>query len=276
MTLRLALALLAVPLRPLPAQSPPDLERERREFALWLRSAPVSPYAAVARIPVGTGVTLGPADADVPLPRAPLARVTESRGALTLEAGGSRLPLPRHRATPLGPYRLRPSGPPGRTVLTVFEPGREAKAPSYYPYAADLVFSGPLTPATERRTHRVLALDGGEVEAVEVGTVTIPLGGGARLRVYRIPDPSSEETELVIYFRDRTNGAGTYPAGRFVSLMPLPDGRYRLDFNRARNPFCAYSSIYPCPAPWPGNGVDAEVRAGERYEGGGLEIPELP
>ena len=60
-----------------------------------------------------------------------------------------------------------------------------------------------------------------------------------------------------------TNGAGTYPAGRFVSLVPAGGGRYRLDFNRARNPFCAYSSAYACPAPWHGNTLPA---AGHRRE----------
>jgi uncharacterized protein (DUF1684 family) len=91
--------------------------------------------------------------------------------------------------------------------------------------------------------------------------------------VRRIPTPRTEESELEIYFRDGTNGRGTYPAGRFVTLVPEVDGRYRLDFNRARNPFCAYSTAYPCPAPWPGNTVPAPVRAGERYSGGGLSAP---
>ena len=70
-----------------------------------------------------------------------------------------------------------------------------------------------------------------------------------------------------------SNGDGTYPAGRFVSLLPLPDGQFRLDLNRARNPFCAYSSAYPCPAPWRGNAIPAPIAAGERYEGGGLAAP---
>ena len=51
------------------------------------------------------------------------------------------------------------------------------------------------------------------------------------------------------------------------------DGQYRLDFNRARNPFCAYSSAYPCPAPWRGNVIPARIAAGERYSGGGLAAP---
>jgi uncharacterized protein (DUF1684 family) len=91
------------------------------------------------------------------------------------------------------------------------------------------------------------------------------------LRVRRIP--TGDESELEIYFRDATNGHGTYPAGRFVPLVPLPDGRYRLDFHRARNPFCAYSSAFACPAPWRGNTIEAKVEAGERYLGGGLSAP---
>jgi uncharacterized protein len=104
------------------------------------------------------------------------------------------------------------------------------------------------------------------LKAAEAGTVDISAGGAAtRLTVRRIPG-EDDESDLEIYFRDPTNGRGSYPAGRFVSLTPLPDGRYRIDFNRARNPFCAYSSVYACPAPWPGNSLPAPVTAGERYD----------
>ena len=41
--------------------------------------------------------------------------------------------------------------------------------------------------------------------------------------------------------------------------------RWCLHFNRARNPFCAYSSAYPCPAPWNGNTIPIPVTAGEQY-----------
>ena len=88
----------------------------------------------------------------------------------------------------------------------------------------------------------------------------------------RIPT-GEDESELEIYFRDATNDQGTYPAGRFVSLVPAGEGRYRLDFNRARNPFCAYSSAFPCPAPWRGNTIEGKVEAGEKYLGGGLDAP---
>jgi hypothetical protein len=118
---------------------------------------------------------------------------------------------------------------------------------------------------------RVLASDGIEVEATEVGRVLVPLGGSTSLRVLRIPFAGGDESDLQIYFRDQSNGDGTYPAGRFVSLQPLSNGQFRLNFNLARNPFCAYSSVYPCPAPWRGNTLSAAIRAGERYGGGGLQ-----
>jgi len=129
-------------------------------------------------------------------------------------------------------------------------------------------------PPERRGTVRVLGVDGIEVEAAEAGTVLVPFGGTvARLRVLRIPSPGGEESELEIFFRDATNGRSTYPAGRFVSLSPAAGGRYHLDFNRARNPFCAYSSAYPCPAPWRGNTIPIAIDAGERYQGGGLSSP---
>ena len=87
------------------------------------------------------------------------------------------------------------------------------------------------------------------------------------------PGATEDESELEIYFRDGTSGKGSYPAGRFVSLIPLPGNRYALDFNRARNPFCAYNTVYPCPTPWRGNTLERPIAAGEKYAGGGLDAP---
>jgi hypothetical protein len=253
---------------------PADLARERSDYAEWLATAPNSPLAAVAQQPIGPGIRLGPTDADVPLAGVAEHRVTERGGAVTLEGPGGARPLPVGRPVALGEFFVTSAGLPGRRVLTVFGRKRGDKAAEYYPYDPGLVFTGPMAPPERPARVRVLALDGVETEALEAGTVSVPIGGRtAQLRVRRIPTGVEDESELEIYFRDATNGEGTYPAGRFVPLVPLPDGRYRLDFNRARNPFCAYSSAFPCPAPWRGNTVEAKVEAGERYLGGGLSAP---
>jgi hypothetical protein len=260
---------------PLRAQAPPpDIVRERSAFAEWLSEAPNSPLAAVAQQPIGPGITLGPTGADVPLAGVPEHRVSERGGVVSLEGPDGRRVVPPGRPVALGSYFVTSGGVGGRRVLTVFGPRRTDKRAEYYDYDPTLVFVGPMSPAERPEKVRLLALDGIETEAVEAGTVTVPLEGRAvRLRVRRIPTGLQDESELEIFFRDGTNDGGTYPAGRFVSLIPAGDGRYRLDFNRARNPFCAYSSAFACPAPWRGNVIDARVEAGERYSGGGLSVP---
>jgi hypothetical protein len=249
------------------AQLPPELARERREYAAWLVAAPNSPHAALAQQPVGSGLTLGPDDADIPVAGLARHRLTANATTATLEGPSGRRVLARGRVVPLGGYRLAIGGAPGRLVATLF--GRAhgpPQPPTYYDYDASLVVGGALAPPAEPATLRILTVDGVEVEAVDAGTLTVPLGGApASLRVMRVPGTEPDESELEIYFRDATSGAGSYPAGRFVTLEPAGEGRWRLDFNRARNPFCAYNSVYPCPAPWRGNTLAAPVRAGERY-----------
>jgi len=247
------------------AQTPPDLERERADFSSWMASAANSPLAARAVVPVGPGVRIGPEDSDVPFPGVD-ARVTEQRGSRTLTFSRSDRKLPRYRPVTAGELTVMAVGEPGRSLLMVFGGSRRSKTPSYYPYNRSAVYVGTLQPGGHN-TVRVLTLEGMEVDATEAGTVTVPDGAGSiRLRVYRIPEPGTEESELMIFFRDGTSDKGSYPAGRFVTLLPLPDGRYRLDLNRARNPFCAYNSVYPCPAPWPGNTFTTPIEAGERYQ----------
>jgi uncharacterized protein len=272
-----ALAAIVVFTPPLRSQTPPPaIAQERAAYAEWLATAPNSPLAAIALQPIGPGITLGPADSDVPLTGVRPHRVTEGRGGASLEGPDGKRPLPPGLPVQLGSFTIAAGGLPGRRVVTVYRSAHDGKGAEYYDYDPRLVFEGPMAPPEQPGRLRVLALDGIETEAVEAGTVTVRFEGRpVRLRVRRIPTGMEDESELEIFFRDRTNDAGTYPAGRFVSLEPLGDGRYRLDFNRARNPFCAYSSAFPCPAPWRGNTIEAKVEAGEKYLGGGLSAPPI-
>lgn len=255
----------------LAAQTPPDVAMERSGYVDWLKKGPNSPLSAVARQKVGDGLRLGPVDADIPLPGIEEYRVYPSGAGLVLDGSTGKLAIGRGGPYRIGKYALYLSGPQPGAVLTVFTDRAGKEPPGYYDYDASVVFTGPLIRSKTPKQMRVLASDGIEAEATEVGSFVVPLGGRTSLRVLRIPFAGGDESDLEIYFRDESNGDGTYPAGRFVSLHPLSNGQFRLDFNRARNPFCAYSSVYPCPAPWRGNTVPAAIRAGERYSGGGLQ-----
>ena len=85
------------------------------------------------------------------------------------------------------------------------------------------------------------------------------------LIVYQSTKPPSEPKYidyLFLPFTDLTNGESTYDIGRYLDLK-IPDGdTIVLDFNKAYNPYCAYSKNYSCPIPPEENHLRVEVNAG--------------
>lgn len=264
-----AFALASAAWSSLVAQTPARLAAERAEYARWLADAPTSPFGALALQRIGKGVTVGEGG-DVPVTGLPVQRVREQDGIIRAEgAQGARVLRPGVPARIQG-FALLATGLPGKRMIAVFGPPRALPPPTHFPYQANLVDTVRLEPPASPGSVTLLASDGSEVVATEAGRVSVNVGGTpAGLTVRRLPGASADESELEIYFRDSTNARGSYPAGRFVTLEPIGADRYVLDFNRARNPFCSYSSVFPCPAPWSGNSIAAEVRAGEMYVKGG-------
>ena len=75
---------------------------------------------------------------------------------------------------------------------------------------------------------------------------------------------SSGNGSLFLPFRDATSGSETYGAGRYIDVIPDPDGTAVIDFNYAYAPFCAYSERYSCALPPQENWLPVAIRAGER------------
>ncbi len=65
-------------------------------------------------------------------------------------------------------------------------------------------------------------------------------------------------------FRDKTNGRTTYAAGRYLDI-PIPHSdTVFIDFNKAYNPYCAYSERWSCPLVPFENWLDVAIPAGEK------------
>jgi uncharacterized protein len=81
-------------------------------------------------------------------------------------------------------------------------------------------------------------------------------------------EAADEGPGFFIVFRDLTSGKSTYPASRFLdpdAPKDGPDGKtVELDFNKARNPPCAYNPYTTCPVPVPTNRLRVEIPAGEK------------
>ncbi|MCL4278406.1 MAG: DUF1684 domain-containing protein, partial [Ignavibacteriaceae bacterium] len=69
-----------------------------------------------------------------------------------------------------------------------------------------------------------------------------------------------------IWFTDKTTGKETYGVGRYLDfeLNENPDFIYTIDFNKAYNPYCAYSAMFTCPIPRKEDYIDMSIEAGEK------------
>ena len=91
-----------------------------------------------------------------------------------------------------------------------------------------------------------------------------------RLFVYEsllLKDDPQYANYLFLPFTDFTNGETSYGGGRYLDLdrsLFTPEGLVELDFNKAYNPWCAYSDGFNCPVPPQENYLDIAVTAGEK------------
>ncbi len=96
-----------------------------------------------------------------------------------------------------------------------------------------------------------------------LGDLAFSVGGRAlRLRVYHAGEGVG--TSVFVPFRDTTSGRESYGPGRYLTLELNPDDEYELDFNRAFNPYCAYTDDFECGFPPAENDLPVPIRAGER------------
>lgn len=71
------------------------------------------------------------------------------------------------------------------------------------------------------------------------------------------------ENGYFLPFVDSQAGKQTYGAGRYLEPEELGGGRFRVDFNLAYNPYCAYNDGWSCPITPAENRLKVPIRAGE-------------
>lgn len=74
---------------------------------------------------------------------------------------------------------------------------------------------------------------------------------------------------LFIPFTDKTSGIDTYGGGRYIDLLikDVKGGSCMIDFNKAYNPYCAYTTGFNCPIPPRENDLPVAMEAGEKNYG---------
>jgi uncharacterized protein (DUF1684 family) len=94
------------------------------------------------------------------------------------------------------------------------------------------------------------------------GYAEFELGG----KMWRL-EPTVEDNTLFFTFRDQTAGKETYHSGRFLNTEMPKNGEVIIDFNKAHNPPCAFTSFATCPLPPRQNTIGVAIPAGEKKYG---------
>jgi uncharacterized protein (DUF1684 family) len=234
------------------------------------------PHAVGSAADNGIRLAMGPAHLGVLRAGADGVRFEPANGvALTLDGAPFASPQAlRTDAADSGPSVIGFDG--GKGVATVIERSgrlalrvRHADAPSrtgfagldYWPADASWRVRSRFVPHPPGTTIAIASIIGSVEQVPNPGALEFERGGKA----YRIEALDEGEGTLFLVFADRTNGHGSYGAGRFIDA-PKPDaqGRVDIDFNQAYNPPCAFTAFATCPLPPPENRLDLAIEAGEK------------
>ena len=140
------------------------------------------------------------------------------------------------------------------THLNYFEPDLKYK------------ISADLAPIESKKVVVLPTSDGKEKKYLEYAFAEFKLEGKkTNLLILEIMDSGPYRGTLFLAFADDTSTKETYGAGRYIDLKKVPGATsITLDFNKAYNPYCAYSDDFSCPFPPKENILPIEIRAGEK------------
>ena len=136
----------------------------------------------------------------------------------------------------------------------------------YYEPTTEFIFNSKLYKNDKQDTITIFGTRGDARKAIVEGYVILNYKGkDYKLNVYKSFGQKGQEY-FSIWFTDKTTGKETYHVGRYLDfeLNTDPEFVYEIDFNRAFNPYCAYSDLYTCAIPTKDDYLDFEIKAGEK------------
>ena len=135
-------------------------------------------------------------------------------------------------------------------------------------FSPDLKYkiNAELEPIENKKMIVLPTSDGLEKKYLEHAYAEFKLDGMLhRLLILEITDEGPYRGTLFLAFADETSTRETYGAGRYLELKKMPGASsVMLDFNKAYNPYCAYSTNFSCPFPPKENVLKVAIKAGEK------------
>ena len=128
----------------------------------------------------------------------------------------------------------------------------------HYPVNSTFRVTARFVPYDPPRIMKIRDVIGEEYDVEFPGFALFTLGG----KECRLEAEKTDEGLFFNYY-DPTNGNGSYPGGRFLDVDEPNEREVILDFNKSRNPPCAYTDYATCPLPPSQNRLPVRIPAGE-------------
>ena len=144
----------------------------------------------------------------------------------------------------------------------------------FYPANKNYVITAEIETLFNEPTFRMPTYDGTSNEYKRFGILHFELNGVKHsLTAYQsvaLFQNATYKDHLFLPFIDQSTGETSYEGGRYLDLSTndIKNGKIIVDFNKAYNPYCAYSNGYRCPQPPKENVLLTKIEAGEKkYKG---------
>ena len=139
----------------------------------------------------------------------------------------------------------------------------------FFPTSESYTVTAKVEKLKSQKIFGMPASNGSTRQAQKIITVSFKLNGqectlhGYQLLSLRTSDQYQDH--FFIPFTDKTSGTETYEGGRYLDfkLGDIRNGNLTIDFNKAYNPYCAFTTGYACPIPPNENALAISVYAGE-------------
>ncbi len=147
--------------------------------------------------------------------------------------------------------------------------GKDRKYFCFFPVDAGYAINCAVEKITDTADITMKTSDGKTKHYFKYGRVSFTIAGTAcTLFLYQSRDLMKTEKYkdyLFIPFTDSTTGDESYGSGRYLDffISDIRNDSLQVDFNKAYNPYCAYTTGFHCPVPPRENHLPAPIKAGE-------------
>lgn len=140
----------------------------------------------------------------------------------------------------------------------------------FYPINESMIVAANVAVLNNEAPFKMMTSSGKTKDAQKYATLKFTLSGKeCVLSAYQLLKLREQDSShLFIPFTDETCGETSYGGGRYIDLdiKDIKNNIVIIDFNKAYNPYCAFTSGYNCPIPPRENALPVPVNAGERYQ----------